>query len=53
MAIRKYSNCVIILKQDLALISYFSGQAYVGGWKKGSKQGLGLEILPQRWAYYG
>jgi hypothetical protein len=42
LTIRKYSNCVIVLNDSLALISYFTGHNYFGGWKNGSRHGLGL-----------
>jgi hypothetical protein len=61
MTIRKYSNCVLVLVDDLALLSYFTGQAYFGGWQEGrgkggrqeGKNGLGLEWTPGRFVYYG
>lgn len=57
ITIRKYCNCVIALVDGLALLSYFSGQAYFGGWQEGGrdsgKSGLGLEWAPGRFVYYG
>lgn len=42
MTIRKYSNCVIVLIDVVAILSYFSGHVYFGGWMNGSKHGLGF-----------
>lgn len=52
ITIRKYSNCVLVMVDELALLSYFSGQVYFGGWEEG-KSGMGLELMPGRCAYYG
>ena len=37
---------------ELALLSYFSGHVYFGGWQEG-KSGMGLEVVPGKMVYYG
>jgi hypothetical protein len=53
MTIRKYSNCVIVSIEVIAILSYFSGHVYFGGWVSGAKHGLGFEWLPGKFVYYG
>jgi hypothetical protein len=53
MTIRRYSNCVVVLVEDLAIISYFSSHIYFGSWQNGCKNGLGFEWSPGKFVYYG
>lgn len=43
----------MILADPIAIISYFSGRVYLGGWQNGGKNGLGLEWMSGKMAYYG
>lgn len=51
--IQKYSNCVIIITKNIAVICHFSGRVYIGGWSCNQKTGLGLEWYPGKYIYYG
>ena len=44
---------MLVLADGLALLSYFSGHVYFGGWQEGGKCGVGLEWAPGRFVYYG
>lgn len=53
MTIRKYANCVLVMVDELGLLSYFSGHVYFGGWRQEGKSGMGLEVIPGKFVYYG
>jgi len=51
--IKRYSNCVIIITGNVAIISNFNGKIYLGGWSCGTKIGLAFEWQPNKFIYYG
>lgn len=51
--IKKYSNCVVIVCENKAIIYYYLGKIYIGGWSCGQKMGLGLQLNPGKSVYYG
>lgn len=53
MTIRKYANCVLVMVDEIGLLSYFSGHVYFGGWQEDGKSGMGLEVVPGKFLYYG
>ena len=57
MSIRRYNNCVVVVRGEIGLVWHFSGRVYLGGWNQaegeGGKQGLGLEWSPNKYYYYG
>ena len=40
--IKRYSNCVIVICGNIAIVSNFNGKIYLGGWGNNNKMGLGL-----------
>jgi hypothetical protein len=51
--IKRYSNCVIVVCGNVAIVSNFNGKVYLGGWNCNTRIGLGLEWHPDKYIYYG
>ena len=58
LSLKKYTNCVLVVVDNIAVIWHYSGRVYFGGWRyevldEGCRSGLGLEWVPNGYVYYG
>jgi hypothetical protein len=52
MQIKKFKNCIAYIQGSTAIVYYYTGRIYLGGWNK-NKEGAGLEVIPRVSVYEG